>query len=307
MMARSATAPVVATRPAVARELDAFAPVDWGLLSGAALIWGSSFLLIDIGLDSFHPALIALLRLVFGAATLLAIPRARQAVPRGDWPAIALLGLVWMAAPLLLFPFAQQYIDSSLAGMLNGAVPLTAAAVAGILARRLPRRRQLVGLALGFLGVVAISWPAVQGARATAIGAGMVLLAVVFYGVALNLAVPLQQRHGSLPVLLRAQIVATVLVAPLGLAGVAQSSFAWSSLAAVVVLGCFGTALAFLAMVTLAGRVGATRGSIAIYFIPIVAIVLGVALRGESVAAASLLGTALVVAGAWLASRAEVH
>lgn len=296
-------------RAATARApgTDAYAAPDWGLLAGTALIWGSSFLLIDVALGAFPPALVTLLRLGFGAATLAAIPQARRPVPRGEWPAIALLGLLWMGLPFLLFPLAQQRIDSSLAGMLNGAVPLTTAVVATAVARRLPGRRQLVGLALGFAGVVAVSWPAVQGARATAVGAGMVVAAVISYGVAINLAVPLQQRHGALPILLRAELAAIVLVSPLGLAAVPGSGFAWSSLAALVALGCLGTALAFVALVTLVGRVGATRGSVTIYFTPLVAIALGVGLRDESVAAASLLGTVLVVAGAWLASRAEVR
>ncbi len=293
--------------PGLSRERDAYAAADWGLLAGTALIWGSSFLFIEIALDAFHPGLITFLRLVLGALTLAVVPQARRAVPRSEWPAIALLGLLWMAAPFLLFPYAQQWIDSSLAGMLNGVVPLVAALVASVLARRLPGRLQLAGLALGFLGVIAISWPAVQGAQATAVGTGMVLLAVTLYGVAINVAVPLQQRHGSLPILLRAELAAIVFVAPFGLFGATRSSFAWSSTAALVALGCLGTALAFVAIVTLVGRVGATRGSITVYFVPVVAIILGVVFRGEAVAAVSLFGTAFVVAGAWLVSRAEVH
>jgi drug/metabolite transporter (DMT)-like permease len=74
---------------------------------------------------------------------------------------------------------------------------------------------------------------------------------------------------------------------------------------AIVILGCFGTALAFVAMATLVGRAGATRGSIATYFIPVVAIVLGVIFRDETIAAISLIGTGLVLAGAYLTSRRE--
>jgi len=291
-------------RPAAAAQ-GAYGPQEWGLLTAVALIWGSSFVLIEVGLDAFAPALVTLLRLAFGALTLALLPQARKAVPRREWPAIALLGLIWMAVPFLLFPFAQQRIDSSLAGMLNGAVPLFAAAAATVVFRRLPAPRQLAGLGIGFLGVVAVSWPAVQGARATAVGAAMIIAATVFYGIALNLAVPLQRRHGTLPVFLRAQLVAAVLVSPLALAGLGDSRFAWPSLAATAVLGCLGTALAFAAMGILVGRVGATRGSIAIYFIPVVAIALGVLLRGEAVAPVSVAGTALVLVGAYLTSRAE--
>ena len=188
-----------------------------------------------------------------------------------------------MAAPLVLFPLAQRHIDSSVAGMLNGGVPLFAAVVAALIARAVPRPRRIVGLLAGFAGVVAVMLPAASGASTSALGVGMVVLATAFYGLAINLAVPLQRRYGALPVLVRAQAVALLLVAPWGLVSIPQASFQLSSLLAMVVLGVGGTGLAFVAMATLSGRVGATRGSVATYFIPIVAIGLGVAFRGESV------------------------
>ena len=70
-------------------------------------------------------------------------------------------------------------------------------------------------------------------------------------------------------------------------------------------LGMLSTGLAYVLMTTLVGRVGAARGSVATYFIPVVAIVLGVGVLGEELAPAAVAGTALVLAGAWLASRAE--
>ncbi len=105
--------------------------------------------------------------------------------------------------------------------------------------------------------------------------------------------------------LLRAQLVALILVAPVGLAGVPGSSPAWSSMLAVAALGAFGTGLAFVAFTTLAGRVGATRGAVTIYFVPVVAVALGVLLRDESIAALSAAGAVLVVLGAYLTSRVE--
>ena len=282
-----------------------FGSADWGLLAGVAAMWGSSFLFIDIGVDHLAPELVALLRVVFGAATLAMVRAARGRVPRGSWPAIALLGVVWMAAPFVLFGVAQESIDSSLAGMLNSAAPLFTAIFAGLVARRLPSGRRAAGLAIGLAGVVAISWPAARDADASATGAALVVLATALYGVAFNVAGPLQRRHGALPVIWRAQLVALVLLAPFGLASVPASTFAWSSMLAVAVLGCLGTAVAYVAFTTLAGRVGSTRASITIYFLPAVAIVLGAVFRDERIAAISLLGTALVTAGAYLTSRAE--
>jgi drug/metabolite transporter (DMT)-like permease len=295
--------PLIETVHGIRRE--AFGPQEWGLLAAIAAMWGASFLFIEIGLEHFGPGLVAFGRVGVGAITLALLPRSHAPVDRADLPRIALLGFVWMAAPLLLFPIGQQWIDSSLAGMINGAVPVFAAVTAAILLRRPPARRQLLGIAIGFAGVVCVFWPATRGAEATVLGAGLVLLAVAFYGVAVNIAVPLQQRYGALPVLFRAQLVALVLLAPAALVSLPRSEFAWPSALAVVALGFFGTGWAFVAMTTLVGRVGATRGSVAIYFLPVVAIALGVVFRDEMVAAISLIGTGLVLAGAYLTSRRE--
>jgi drug/metabolite transporter (DMT)-like permease len=283
----------------------AFGPSEWGLVAAAAGIWGASFLFIDIALDHVGPGIVAFGRVAIGALTLAAMPNSRRPIDRADRPRVALLGFFWMGAPLLLFPIAQQWIDSSLAGMINGSVPIFAAVTAAILLRAWPARRQVLGIGIGFVGVVAVLWPATHDADATAVGAALVVLAVICYGIALNIAVPLQQRYGALPVLLRAQLVALVLLAPAALVSLPSSEFAWSSALAITALGFFGTGWAFVAMTTLVGRVGAARGSIATYFIPIVAVALGVVFRDDVVAAISLVGLALVLGGAFLTSRRE--
>lgn len=284
---------------------DAFAPRDWAFLAAVALMWGSSFAFIDVALEDLQPATVAWLRVLLGAAAVACIPAARRPVPRADWLGVGLLGIVWMAAPFTLFALAQRAIDSSLAGMVNGAAPLFTVLVATVWSRRLPATRQLVGLLVGFAGVVAISWPAVQATSSTAVGAGLVLLATLCYGVAFNLAVPLEERSGALPVIWRAQLAALVVLSVPGLLGATQSSWSASALLAVVVLGALSTGLAFVLFTMLVGRVGASRGSVTVYFIPVVAIVAGVVFRAESVALVAAGGTALVLLGAYLASRRE--
>jgi drug/metabolite transporter (DMT)-like permease len=294
-------------------NLGAFGPVEWGLLATVATVWGSSFVLMEIGLRAFQPALVTLLRVALGALALALIPRARRTrIAREDRSRVALLGVTWMGVPLLLFPIAQQWIDSSVAGMINGAMPLTTAAWSALLLGRLPRRAQALGLLVGFLGIVAISLPeipigqlAASGTAETALGTALVFVAIVLYGLSANVAVPLQQRYGALPVLLRAQLAALVLIAPFGVAAVPRSQFAWGPALAMLPLGVLGTGLAFVLMATLVGRVGGPRGSVAIYFVPVVAIALGVVALGEAVHPLALLGTALVLVGAWVTSRRE--
>lgn len=285
---------------------EAFGPAEWSLLAAAATVWGSSFLWIEYGLESFRPPVVTTARIALGALALAMVPAARRTrIDRSDWPRVVVLALTWMAIPLLLFPVAQRWIDSSLAGMLNGAVPLTTAFVGAVALRALPGRVQLFGLAVGFFGVVCITWPSIQDADATALGVGLCAIAVTLYGVGANVAVPLQQRYGALPVLLRALLVALAVVTPIGVAALPGSEWGGGSAAAMVPLGLLGTGWAYVAFVTLSGRAGATRGAVAIYFTPVVAIVLGVAVRDEHVAAVSLVGAGLVILGAWLTSRGE--
>jgi drug/metabolite transporter (DMT)-like permease len=284
------------------QETTHFATRDWLMLAGVSLTWGASFLFIDVGLEHFAPVLVAFGRVAFGALTLSMLPGVRRPVPRSEWPLIVAMAVTWMAIPFTCFAIAQQWIDSSLAGMINAATPLFVALVAAGAVRQLPSRMQAIGLVVGFTGVVAVSLPSI-GEGSSALGVGLVLLAALLYGFAFNIAAPLQRRHGALPVIWRAQLVAVVLMLPAAIVGATQSSFGWDSLLAVAALGSLGTALAFFWFTTLIGRVGSTRGSVAIYLVPIVAILLGAALLDETIHAAALLGTALVLAGAYITSR----
>jgi drug/metabolite transporter (DMT)-like permease len=294
---------VAATRrEALEHETVRFTTSDWLMMAGVALTWGASFLFIDIGLEHFAPALVAFGRIFFGAVTLGAFPAARRSVPRDAWPQIVALAVTWMAIPFVLFAIAQQWIDSSLAGMINAATPLFVAVVAATAVRQLPSRLQVVGLLVGFSGVVAISLPSV-GSGSNALGVALVIGAAFLYGFAFNIAGPLQRRHGALPVIWRAQLVAVALLLPFAAYGATVSTFGWSSLVAVVALGSLGTALAFFWFTTLIGRVGSTRASVTIYVVPVVAILLGALLNDESIHPAALLGTALVLGGAYLTTK----
>jgi drug/metabolite transporter (DMT)-like permease len=286
-----------------APEQQPFAPQDYAAMAGVALMWGSSFLFIDVGVDHLAPEVVAAGRLLAGAATLALIPGARRAVPRAAWPGLAALAITWMAVPFVRFGFAQQRIDSSLAGMLNAAAPLCTALVAAAWTRTLPGRRRAAGLAIGFAGVVGVSVPTLGGGHSSALGIALVLLATLNYGVAFNITARLQPRYGALPVIWRAQVIAAALLALPAAAAVPSSELAWGSVAAVVVLGTLGTAVAFAAFSALAGRVGSTRASVTTYFLPAVAIALGALLRDERIALASVAGCALIVAGAYVATR----
>jgi drug/metabolite transporter (DMT)-like permease len=283
----------------------AFTPLDWTLFASIGAIWGSSFLWIAIALDAFEPGLITWLRVGFGAVALWLVPAARTSVAREDRARMLALSFLWVAVPFTLFPLAQQWITSGLTGLLNGAMPIFATTVGALMLRRLPGRAQAIGLVVGFAGVTAIAAPSLAEGSNEALGVALVLAAVACYGVAINIAAPLTQRYGALPVMARMLTLATIWTAPFGLVGLARSTFAWGPAAAILVVGAIGTGVAFVLMGKLVSRVGSARASFATYLIPVVALLLGAVFLGERVRALSIVGMGLVIAGALLASRKD--
>jgi drug/metabolite transporter (DMT)-like permease len=285
---------------------DAPRAADGLLLAAPGLIWGASFLFIAEALRAVAPQGVAFGRIAVGFAVLALAPGARRPVPRAAWPAIALLGVLWLAFPLSLFPLAEQRVSSALTGMLNGANPLFTAVVAAAFARRLPGRDVVRGLTVGLAGAVLMAWPTLGASGSSLAGVLMILAALLSYAFALNLARPLQQRFGALPVIWRAQAVALILTAPLGLRDLASARWIPGPLLSLLALGALGTGVAYVLMGLAAGRLGATRASATTFLIPPVALLLGVLIRHESVAAVSVVGGAVCVAGAWLMRRAQL-
>jgi drug/metabolite transporter (DMT)-like permease len=285
---------------------EAFSPVDWALFVTLGVIWGSSFLFMAIGLDSFHPGLVGLIRVLAASAFLYSVPRVRNSrIDRSDWPRIALIGLTWVALPFTLFPIAQQWIASGVAGMLNGATPIFTAILASVLLRHLPARVQMVGLVLGMTGVVLIALPSAQEGSTEAIGVVLGLAAAACYAVSITQSVPLLQKYGSLPVMSRVIWVALPMVAPFGLYAMPRSEFSVPSLLATLAVGVLGTGLAFILAGRLASSIGATRSAFVAYLIPVMAVILGVVFRDERVSPLALVGIGLVISGATLASRRD--
>jgi drug/metabolite transporter (DMT)-like permease len=283
----------------------AFDGTDWAIFTSVSLIWGASFLFIAVGLEHLEPGVVTLLRVSLGAAVLQLLPGGRVRIAPEDRPRLLAMSVLWVALPFTLFPLAEQRINSAVTGLLNGATPTFTALFALLLFSRRTTGPQLLGVVVGFAGIVLISLPSLGDGAAGATGVVLVLVATLCYGLAGNLVVPLQARYGSRVVMGRMLALATIWTLPFGLAGMRASSADPQSIAAVSVLGILGTGVAFLLMGTLVGRVGSTRASFITYLVPVVALALGVIVQDDHVEPPALLGVVLVVTGAVLASRRE--
>lgn len=271
-----------------------------------AIIWGSSFLWIAIAIDHVEAPVVPLARCVFGALALLCFPTARRRIQRRDIGRFAVTGLVWMGLPFLLYPLAERTVNTSIAGMMNGGLPVVTTIVTAIFTRRVPSRRRITAVSIGAAGIAMISLASVSGdTGADATGIVLLLIALLCYAVAVNIGRPLQAEYGALPAMLWLTIAGALWSLPLGIASLPDSDITWAALGALVALGAVGTGVAFAMYGLLLQRSGPVRGMIGIFFTPIVGLVLGVTVRDDELHIIAIAGMLVVIVGAMLTSRPE--
>lgn len=276
------------------------------MTAAVALTWGASFLFIAMAIDHVATGVVPVARLGFGALALACFPAARKKIAREDVGRVALLGLIAMTFPFYLYPLAEHTVSSSVAGMINGSIPVTTVVAAAILTRTMPSRRRILAVIIGFFGITLISFGSVGDGKGASIhGVLFLLAATCCYAFTSILSREMQVKYGTLPVLLWQELFALLFSLPLGVPALFDSEFAWSSLIALMVLGAMGTGFAYVMYGMLMVRAGAVRGVIGVFFTPIVATLLGIVFRDEAVTGLALLGMLIVIVGAWLTSRPD--
>ncbi|MFZ9359095.1 MAG: DMT family transporter, partial [Ilumatobacteraceae bacterium] len=177
---------------------------EWLLALGMALTWGSSFLLIDIIIRDAPATFVPFGRSFFGMVALFFVPGSRQKIDRCHQPRLLILGLIWMALPFLLFPLAEQTVASSIAGMMNGALPVVVAIITAIWVRKAPSPQRIFAVVVGFIGIFLIAAPSIRdGGSADVKGIVYLTLALLCYAVGLNIARPLQAIYSPATLMLR--------------------------------------------------------------------------------------------------------
>jgi drug/metabolite transporter (DMT)-like permease len=284
------------------------------ILTLLALIWGASFMLIKIADRELAPSTLVLARL--GSATILlaAIAAVRLGVRataqelRRGWLWLVVVGLVNTAIPFWFLSWGETRIDSGLASIIQGAVPIFNALLAFAFFReaRVGGLR-LAGLAIGFVGVALLVGAQPHGKLLAA-------LAVVAMALCYAIGTLIAGRHlhttPPLVVALASTGVSTFAVLPVGIVQAPAGMWHGETIAAILVLGFVGTALAYLLFFALIQRAGANYATLVTYLVPPIALAYGAIFLGESFGATAfaalaliLLGVALATGGVRLASR----
>ncbi|HKS52376.1 MAG TPA: DMT family transporter [Pseudonocardiaceae bacterium] len=271
-----------------------------------ALIWGSSFVWIKIGLRGFTPMQVAFLRVLLAAGVLLLIYRLRGLrMPREPvvWMHFAVAAMVGNVVPFFLFGVGELSIDSGLAGILNATTPLWTVTVALLARMERPTAVRAGGLLLGFAGALVIfaPWRSSGGMS----GAAACLTASMLYGVLFVYAGRYLAGRGLNPaVLSTGQLTAAAVLSACALPiGWRTPELRMDALGGVIVLGVLGTGLAYILNYRLITDDGPTVASTVTYLIPVVAVLFGVAVLGESLSLRVLAGMVIVLAGVGLIRR----
>ena len=283
-----------------------FGSFEWLLALGMAITWGSSFLLIDIIIRDAPAAFVPFGRSFFGMVALFFVPQSREKIAREHRLRLLILGFIWMAMPFYLFPLAEKTVASSIAGMMNGALPVVVAVITAIWVRKAPSIMRGIAVVVGFIGIVLIAAPSIrEGSSADLKGIVYLSLALLCYAVGLNIARPLQAIYSPATLMLRVVAISTMLSAPLGVVAMRSTTFSLNMIGATILLGALGSGVAFLLFGTLLKRTGPVRAMIPTYFTPIVGTFLGVLFNDEKILMLSIIGMLIVIFGAWLTSRPE--
>ncbi|MEI2777143.1 MAG: EamA family transporter [Tetrasphaera sp.] len=283
------------------------------------LIWGSSFLLMKVGLESMQPMQIAGLRILSGAIVVLALLLTTGgALPTEArvWGHLLVCGFFLAAFPFAMFATSETRIASALAGIGNATTPIaTVVATLAILPGERATGRRLAAIGIGFLGVVVIMQPWSLDGRPDLLGFGMALAGGASYGVGWTynrrflagsdiggLSQPAATLLCGLALMVPAEVLWAIST-PGGLASLVayspnDSGPVWLPLLAVLALGVIGTGLAYMLQFDVVRAAGPVVGSTITYLIPIVSVLLGVLVLGERLTLGTLAGFLIVLGAA---------
>ena len=269
-------------------------------------IWGSSFLFLRLTSPVFGPILLIEMRVLSGLAVLLPLVLflGKLAEFQKHWKMIATVSLMNMAIPFCFFAFSAVYIGAGLLSIINATVPIFSACVAYVVYKERLSRSSLLGLLIGFLGVVVLMFnPGENFGSSGWLAILSALLACLLYGIAINLTVNNLQGVSGLTITAGGLFVSSLVLLPFALWARPEvlpvGNIWWS----VFALGIVCTGFGFVMFYRLIDRIGAGRAIMTTYLIPVFSILWGNIFLGESVTLIMVVGCILVLLGVGLTTK----
>jgi drug/metabolite transporter (DMT)-like permease len=278
----------------------------WLLFAAVSVVWGVPYFFIKVAVDAdVSPGFVAWSRVALGASLVLPLARQRGALRGlgGHWRPIVAYAACEIAVPFLLIPIGEQHISSSLTAILIASMPLMVALLSVRFSKtdRVTGPR-LVGLFIGFGGVVALLGVDVAGQPNELLGAGLILVATAAYATAVIIVNRwLADLEPLGPVAVGLGLSAIVLL-PTALAELPEQAPTAAALWSLAVLGAVCTALGLILFFRLIAEAGPSRAAVITYTNPVVAVALGALVLDERLGLISIVGLLAILAGSWLST-----
>lgn len=278
------------------------------LIAGTA--WGLPYLFIKVAVEDFSTWTIVFVRVVIGAAVLIPIALKRNVLKPAlkAWPYVLAYAVLEMVIPWFLITEAERVVNSGLAGLLVATVPFFGLLI-GLFYQKdksLAHPKTLLGLVIGFSGVILLVGLDTLGGRTSLPHVAMIILAAALYAIApVVVSTKIPQVSAFAVNGLAMAIVAAVYAVPaaLSLPKEIAAQPATDSWLALLGLGVVCSALAFVAFFALMKEIGNSRATLVTYMNMAVAVVLGILILREPITVGILVGLPLVVIGSYFASR----
>jgi drug/metabolite transporter (DMT)-like permease len=278
----------------------------WVVLGLLSLIWGTSYILMKKGLESFSSFQIALLRVFITFLSLLPVAiRNIKKINRENILSIAIIGILGNAIPAFLFPMAETRIESSLAGMLNSLSPVFTLLLGVSVYKRESSGAQITGVFLGLLGAIGLLW---DGSFTFNYYGLFVVLATVLYGFSSNEVSRIKGLSG-----LQITSLAFFIVGPVAGVFLMFSDFSHAvetehwvrNLGFIAILAIVGSAIALAVFYLLIRDTSPVFASVVTYFIPVVATLWGLK-DNEHLTSSMLVSVVFILAGVFIINRPDL-
>lgn len=281
------------------------------LLILLSVIWGLAFVAIRQADFELSAVNLTLLRWVIVTAVFLALypfigkPKTKFEVR--DLPRLLVVAVASVALYHLSLNYAEKTVSASLSGLLISLAPMFGVLLSSLTLHERVGRRLLSALALALVGVIVISLPSLDAGFLSILGPMAVVVSAFANGVFVAASKPLVTKYGPFPVAIWGAALGTALILPLASGSLIQEASSLSQVGwlSVLYLALLSTVVANLILYTLVGRQSVSTLSVQLYLIPLVSVVGGVVLLGETVSVLTLAGGALLLVAVAVATSAK--
>jgi drug/metabolite transporter (DMT)-like permease len=279
---------------------------DWGLIVTLAILWGSGFTLIEIGLRSVPPNTLVFARMALAVPPLLLLLKRRGETLPGDfksWEMLTIVGLLNVVVPFILFYWGMTQISTGLASILNATTPLWGVVAAHFLTRdEKATLARVIGVLFGVAGIaVMIGVDALKGMSSGILAQIACLIATLCYALGSIYGRRFGQSGMTPLSLATGQVITSAIVLlPIALFTDAPLSLPMPGMdfwLSTIAMAVFSTSLAYFLFFKLVESAGASNSLLVTFLIPIVAIVLGAAFLGERFSVNQGAGVVLIAMG----------